>query len=236
MDTKTKIIIVIILAIIIFIACYFIFKDYGHKIILDGHEYLYGEKQILKDSNMFHPSFEGVKYTFSIWIRTDNIPLNAHWTTDVKLPKTIIFRQGSPNIYFVLPNKLRIEVGYKDEDNVIDYYDFEFELYESQVWNNFTLVVNNRYVDLYKNKVLVKSKLLDNVPWFSQKIMKIGEKNNNFNGYVAQIDYFNYDLNREQVGNLYDKNFEKLPVVLKNYKQNLDDDSKGSDLLNLINK
>ena len=97
------------------------------------------------------------------------------------------------------------------------------------------MVVNNRYVDLYKNKVLVKSKLLDNVPWFSQKIMKIGEKNNNFNGYVAQIDYFNYDLNREQVGNLYDKNFEKLPVVLKNYKQNLDDDNKGSDLLNLIN-
>ena len=136
----------------------------------------------------------------------------------------------------MLPNKLRIEIGYKDEDNVIDYYDFEFELYESQVWNNFTIVVNNRNVDLYKNKLLVKSKFLDNIPWFSQKIMKIGEKDNNFNGYVGLIDYFNYDLSREQVSNLYDKNYEKLPILLKNYKQNLDEDTNDSNLLNLINK
>ena len=236
MDTKNKIILVVILAIIIGIACYFIFKDYGHKVILEGHEYLYGEKQILKNNNMFKPSFDGVKYTFSIWIRTDNIPLNAHWNSTTEIPKTVIFRQGSPNIYFMLPNKLRIEIGYKDEDNVIDYYDFEFELYESQVWNNFTIVVNNRNVDLYKNKLLVKSKFLDNIPWFSQKIMKIGEKDNNFNGYVGLIDYFNYDLSREQVSNLYDKNYEKLPILLKNYKQNLDEDTNDSNLLNLINK
>ena len=42
------------------------------------------------------------------------------------------------------------------------------------------------------------------------------EQQNNFNGYVGLIDYFNYDLSREQVSNLYDKNYEKLPVLLKN--------------------
>lgn len=236
METKIKILILVIIAIIIGIACYFIFKDYGHVVVLDNHEYLYGEKQLLRDSSMFKPSFDGVKYTFSIWIRTDNIPLNAHWNNNTEIPKTVIFRQGSPNIYFVLPNKLRIEIGHKDDDNVIDYYEFEFELYESQLWNNFTIVVNNRQVDIFKNKILVKSKYLDNVPWFSQKILKIGEKNNNFNGYVGFIDYFNYNISREQMVNLYDKNFKKLPMVLKNYKQNLEDDSDDSNLLNLINK
>ncbi len=236
MEIKIKILILVIIAIIIGIACYFIFKDYGHVVVLDNHEYLYGEKQLLRDSGMFKPSFDGVKYTFSIWIRTDNIPLNAHWNNTTEIPKTVIFRQGSPNIYFVLPNKLRIEIGHKDDDNVIDYYDFEFELYESQVWNNFTIVVNNRQVDIFKNKILVKSKFLDNVPWFSQKILKIGEKDNNFNGYVGFIDYFNYNISREQMASLYDKNFKKLPMVLKNYKQNLEDDSDDSNLLNLINK
>ena len=236
METKTKIILLVILAIIIAIACYFIFKDYGHVVILDNYEYLYGEKQLLRNGNMFKPSFDGVKYTFSIWIRTDNIPLNAHWNDSIELPKTIVFRQGSPNIYLVLPNKLRIEIGYKDDDNVIDYYEFEFPLYESQLWNNFTIVVNNRNVDIYKNKLLVKSKFIDNIPWFSQKIMKIGEKNNNFNGYVGYIDYFNYNINREQIENLYDYNFNRLPLMLKNYKQYLEEDSDDSNLLNLINK
>ena len=118
----------------------------------------------MKDNNNFKPSFDGVKYTFSIWIRTDNIPLNARRTTVLlNYLKQLFFVKVSPNIYFVLPNKLRIEIGYKDEDNVIDYYDFEFELYESQVWNNFTIVVNNRNVDLYKNKLLVKSKIVENM-------------------------------------------------------------------------
>ena len=53
------------------------------------------------------------------------------------------------------------------------------------------------------------------LPWFSQKIMKIGEKNNNFNGYVGYIDYFNYNINREQIENLYDYNFNKLPKFKK---------------------
>ena len=61
-----------------------------------------------------------------------------------------------------MPKQIIIEIGYKDDDNVID-YEFEFPLYESQLWNNFTIVVNNRNVDIYKNKLLVKSKFIDNI-------------------------------------------------------------------------
>jgi hypothetical protein len=236
MDNKKKIIILVVILIVILTSSYFYFKDYGHRVILSNHEYLYGDKQLLRSGDNFPPSFEGVNYTFSVWIRTDNIPLNAHWDNDTQLPKPILTHDGTPNIYFLLPNKLRIEIGYKDQDGVLDYYNFEFELYESQVWNNFIIVVNNRNVDIYKNKVLVKSKLIDNIPWFTQKIMKIGERNNNFNGYVGFIDYFNYNIKREQVVELYEKNIKKIPVLLKNYKQNLEDDSNNSNLLNLINK
>jgi hypothetical protein len=234
MNTK-KIIFLVIALIIFLVIFYFLNKDYGHIVILNDHEYLYGDKQIIVSSNNLNESFNGLKYTFSAWIRTDNIPLNAHWD-NTELPKTIINHEGSPNIIFILPNTLRIEISYKDKDGVLEYYNFDFELYESQVWNNFIIVVNNRNVDIYKNKLLVASKLIDNIPWFSNKLLSIGEKDNNFNGYIGFIDYFNYNISREQIIELYNKNYKKLPKFLKNYKQNLDDDNNESNIINLINK
>jgi len=235
MDAK-KIIFLVIALILFFVIYYFLNKDYGHYNILNTHEYLYDEKQLNISGDLLKESFSGVKYTFSLWIKTDNIPLNAHWSNDTEINKTIIQREGSPNIMFILPNTLRIEISYKDKDGVLDYYNFDFELYESQVWNNFIIVVKNRKVDIYKNKLLVSSKLMDNIPWISKKILRIGERNNNFNGYVGYIDYYNYDLSREQIIELYNKNYKKLPKFLKNYKQNLDDDKNESNIINLINR
>ena len=227
---------VIILTVILLISYYFFNKDSGHNIIHDKIEYFYDSKQIIKSSDNFKESLTGIKYTLSFWIRTDNVPLNAHWKNSYIEPKTVLFRDGSPNVMLTLPNTLNIQIGYKNTDGILDFYSFDFENFESQKWCNFVITVNNRKVEIYNNSVLVKSKILPNVPWFSKKNLNIGETNNNFNGYVGLIDYFNYNLDRKHILKLYNKNLSKIPNYLENYKQNLENDEKLSSMLKIINK
>ena len=179
---------VVIITVILLIAIYFFNRDTGHVVIHDKIDYLYDSKQIIKSSDNFKEAQSGIKYTFSFWIRTDNIPLNAHWKNSYIEPKTVLYRDGSPNVILILPNTLQIQLGYKNEDGILDFYNFEFENFESQKWCNFVISVNNRNIDVYNNTLLVKSKVLPNVPWFSKKNLNIGESNNNFNGYVGLID------------------------------------------------
>ena len=116
----------------------------------------------------------------SVWLNTSNIPRNASWDSTTEISKTIIFKEGSPNILFVFPNTIRIEIGYKDSEGALEYYKFDFNLYESQMWNNFIIVVDNRKVEIFKNKLLVMTKVIDNVPFISKKMMSIGRKKENF--------------------------------------------------------
>jgi hypothetical protein len=218
---KKIIIIVTVLIFSMLVIYYYLNIDRGHKVIMGHHEYLYGNKQFLYSNENFKESFNGNKYSISLWIKTDNIPKNAAWDSTTEKPKTILYK-GSPNMYFLFPNTIRIQVGYKDKENILEYYNFDFNNFESQKWNNFVIVVNNRNINIYKNKLLVKSKYLDYIPWISKKMMYIGEKNNNFYGYIGFVDYYNYNLDNKQINNLYNKRKSQLPKIVLNYKQNLE--------------
>ena len=236
MDKKKIIFGVVILIILIVILYLFLSKDSGHKVIMNDFDYFYDDKQILVGNENFKESLFGSKYSLSFWINTSNIPRNAAWDTTTEVSKTIIFKEGSPNVLFVFPNTIRIEIGYKDDEGSLDYYEFDFELYDSQRWNNFIIVLNNRKVEVFKNKVLMMTKIIDNVPWISKKMMSIGRKKENFFGYLGFIDYYNYSLSRKDVVKLYNKRKKKLPSYLMNYKQYLEKDSNSSNMLNLLNK
>lgn len=233
-----KLIFGIIALIVIAIILYIIFnRDSGHKVIMNDYDLFYDSKQRLIGNENFKESLFGNKYSLSFWIKTNNIPRNASWDTTTETPKTIIFKEGSPNVLFVFPNTIRIEIGYKDDEGALDYYNFDFDLYESQKWNNFIVVVNNRTVEVFKNKLLVMTKVIDNVPWISKKMMSIGKNKENFFGYLGFIDYYNYNLTKEDVIKLYNKREKKLPKLLMNYKQYLEkDETESSNILNLINK
>ena len=228
---------VIIVIIVIIVILYFIKNDSGHKVIMNDYDFFYDDKQRLIGNEEFIESLYGSKYSLSFWIKTANISRNASWDTTTENPKIILFKEGSPNVLFIFPNTIRIEIGYKDEEGALDYYNFDFELYESQMWNNFIIIVNNRNVEIFKNKLLVMTKLIDNVPWISKKMMSIGKNKENFFGYLGFIDYYNYNLTKEDVIKLYNKRDRKLPKLLMNYKQYLEkDENESSNILNLINK
>jgi hypothetical protein len=237
MEKKKIIIGVVILVILIIIIYLFLNKDSGHNVIMNDFDFFYNDKQRLIGSENFKESLFGGRYSLSFWLKTSNIPRNASWDSTTESSKIILFKEGSPNVLFVFPNTIRIEIGYKDDEGSLDYYHFDFELYESQMWNNFIVVVDNRKVEVFKNKLLVMTKIIDNVPWISKKMMSIGKKKENFFGYVGFIDYYNYSLTRENVIELHNKRKKKLPKYLMNYKQYLDKDTnESSNILNLINK
>jgi hypothetical protein len=215
---------VLIIVIVIIILLVIFNKDNGHKVIMNNHKLFYDTKQILVGNENFKESLYGNKYSLSFWIKTNNIPRNASWDSTTESSKIILFKDGSPNVYFKFPNTIRIQLKYKDNDGGFDEYNFDFDLYESQKWNNFILVVNNRNIKVYKNKLLVMSKFIDNVPWISKKMMSIGKSKQNFFGYTGFIDYFNYALSKNQIIELYQKRKKKLPKYLMNYKQYLEKD------------
>ena len=233
MDKKIIIGIVVIVFLIIILLLVFK-KDNGHKVIMNNYDLFYDNKQILVGNENFKESKYGNKYSLSFWIKTNNIPRNASWDSTTKTSKIILFKDGSPNVLFKFPNTIRIQIAYKDEFGGFDEYNFDFELYESQVWNNFILVVNNRNIKVYKNKLLVMSKFIDNVPWISKKMMSIGKSKQNFFGYTGFIDYYNYDLSKNQIIKLYEKRKKKIPRYLMNYKQYLEKDKQESNMVNLL--
>ena len=223
MDKKKKIFILIIVFLIIILISVIkiiINLNSGHKILYDEYDYFYGNKVLYIGTENMPDSEEGIKYSFSIWIRTDNVSGNAHWDNNVNIPKVILYNYGSPNIlYLRKDNIIQIQLSYRNNENAIELYNFNLENFESQTWVNLIISVNNRKVNIYKNGVLYKSKILPNVNLKNYKTLTLGEKNNNFNGYIGFLEYFNYDLDIIKVNKIYNKRKNKYPKKLLSYEE-----------------
>ena len=237
MKTKNIIIICVILIIVI-IGCYFYFKDFGHKNLFNEYKLFYGNKVVYIGSEDMKESTEGVKYTFSIWIRPNNLYLNTIWENGSNNAKTIINNNGSPNIlYLVEDNIVRIQLGYYGKDNYMEYYNFDLENFELQRWTHLAIVVDNKLVSIYKNGIVYASKELENPNMKNYKLMNIGEKYNNFNGYIGRIDYYNYVLSPNNIIKVYEKYFKKHPTALMSYEYNkqLDKENEENSKMEIIN-
>ena len=219
MNTKKKISIVCII-IVISICCYFYFKDFGHKNLFRKPTLFYGDKVVYIGPENMKPSVEGVQYSFSVWIRPNNLYLNTDWGGNANIPKTIINNNGSPNIiYLVKENKVNIQMAYYGIDNTIDLYNIEMPYFDSQKWTNLIITVDNKKVNVYKNGIIYTSKELFNPNVKNYKLMYIGEKYNNFNGYIGSIDYYNYVLSSNKANSIYRKYKSNHPNRLMSYEQ-----------------
>ena len=233
MKTKNIIIICVILIIVI-IGCYFYFKDFGHKNLFNDYKLFYGNKVVYIGSEDMKESNEGVKYTFSIWIRPNNLSLNTIWENGTNNAKTIINNNGSPNIlYLVQDNIVRIQIGYYGKNNYMEYYNFDLEQFELQLWTHLAINVDNKLVNIYKNGILYSSKELENPNLKNYKLMNIGEKYNNFNGYIGRIDYYNYVLTPSNINKLYETYFKKHPNSLMSYEYNKQIDKENEENLKM---
>ena len=217
---KKKIIIIGIVFIVIICVIYYLSIDRGHFVIYDDYDYFYGNKTKMIGYEKIKDSYNGIQYSNSLFIRTDNVPANAHWEDNVNNLKVIIEHEGTPNIlYSRKENNVIIQLFYKNKNNVLTPYEFILEDFESQMWVHLVIVVDNRRVCIYKNKVLEKCIKLPGIPWSSGKMFHIGNSIDNFNGYVGYIDYFNYPIKPDKVYKYYNKNISKLPNKLLTYEQ-----------------
>jgi hypothetical protein len=215
-----KYIIMGIAIIVIILIIYFVLTlDYGHKVLFDGYDYFYNDRvEYIGPENM-KDSEDGIKYTYSMWIRVDNMSANAHWQTNDDTPKTILYNYGSPNILFMRKeNTVRIQVMYLNKNGYTDYYNFDLENFENQLWSHIVITVDSRNVNIYKNGSHYLSKILPHVNIKTYKLLQIGDKHNNFNGYVGYLEYFNYVLSPSTVDGLYKSRIKKLPYKLKSYE------------------
>lgn len=216
-----KIVIIgLIVTLIVIITIFFIFfsNKNNHKIWFNNYDYFYKDKVKYIGTENIIDSHENIKYTFSINIKLDNLGGNAHWNTNDDVLKTIFNGHGSPNIYYNrMLNKCIISLAYKDDENIVNYYDIDFDNFENQQWINLVITINDKKVNIFKNGEFFNSALLPNIHIKSYKRPMIGDKEANFNGYVGYIDYYNYILSRNKIKKLYRKNINKLPNKVNNY-------------------
>ena len=110
---KKKIIIGVILLIILCVVIYYLSIDRGHSVLLNDFDYYYANKNNMVGYEKIKDSHNGIQYSYSIFLRTDNIPSNAHWEEDVNNLKVVIDHQGSPNIFYS-----RKDNALMDEDQI----------------------------------------------------------------------------------------------------------------------
>jgi hypothetical protein len=89
-----------------------------------------------------------------------------------------------------------------------------------QKWNNFVFNYYDNRADLYINGVLQRTfEYNDNLPTYnSNDTISIGDSKNKLNGAICNIMYYNKNLSKHQIANLY--NIIKLnnpPIVKKIY-------------------
>ena len=219
--------------IIISVLLYYFTRDppFTHNIIEPQSLFLVDDFNKGYSSNLLPESKIGNKYTLSFWIYIKNIPENANWITDFNKPKGIISHFSSPNVYY-LPSEgqLRISIGYKDDNNVLQKYNFDISSINYQKWDHYIVSVDNRYSDIYQNGKMIKSTYLPNVPWISNRMLYIGEINNNFNGHIYMVEYINDTIDSKKAEKLYKKsrNSNVLKRRVKSYSEYYFDKNKDN--------
>ena len=208
-----------ILVILLVIAIYYYFRiSHIHNVLLINPKYIHTKIDGIIPSYKLPDSKQGIKFTYSFWLYLKNIPENGIWNAKYIFPKYILYRYGTPNVvYFTKKNKLRIYMTFKNKfsDIVKDY--IEIDELTFQQWNNIVITLDNKDFDVYLNGELYGSIILKNIPLIFKRNMHIGEKHNNFNGYLSYLEYFNDKLSIDSIRDLYNERKNTIPTDMLSY-------------------
>lgn len=214
MDTKTIIIIcATVSAVFIISLIVYILTRGNYTRVLCGSKHFEGTYASYVSNTKLPLSQEGNRYTYSFWLYIVNLPENSEFETNVHYDKPILYRYGSPNIsYNTKHHRLRFQIAYKDNLDMVNYYDLDVDKTKAQTWVHYTLVVNNRNVYVYEDGKLLTGAKIPHVPFIFNRNIYLGEKDNNFNGYVAEIRYYNKVLEKDEIKSIY-RNKPSLPNI-----------------------
>lgn len=220
-NNKKKIFVIVCFLIILIVLIVYLTRDNTHKRLYDSHKLFYNDEQVVVGFEKMPNSDENIKYTFSVFVRLNNLDGNTVWTEDQSHPKYIVDNNGSPNIvYYRERGEIVIEIAYKDQEGANDNYEFKIPNFPMQRWTGICIVIDGVFVKIYLDGKLHTVKKMFTIPWKSQGMLNIGKQNQNFNGYIGMVDYYSRAISDEEVENLYKKRLKTLPSELLTYEQN----------------
>ena len=82
-------------------------------------------------------------------------------------------------------------------------------------WFQLVVTINNRDVNIFINKLLVRSATLSNVPELSNDSILLGRKNNNPNMFIGRLEYSTDVVSISDINALYFRNMRFLKITMK---------------------
>ena len=171
------------------------------------------------------PIPQNLKVSYIMWLYFENNSENSNWFSNFTADKYILRKGYGPDImYNPYSNTLKVGVKVKDvrepintntEENVNQELnnskiDFKEKVQEIEVtnipiqkWTQIAVTIDNRFVDIYVDAVLVKSAKLDNVPILNHTDIKLGKPKHNPNMYMGKLQYKPDVISLSEINGLY---------------------------------
>jgi hypothetical protein len=176
--------------------------------------------------------------TYVLYIYFENVYGNELWLSNFNTPKNIIRRETTkssqhsfkikykPNLnqlIITIPIKrLGVHSSSNKEETLDLNYSEESIIVKGikmQKWLQIAVTINGREVDIYIDKQLRKSQLLDNIPILNNNKIIVGEAYKNANCYIGKIEYSPFILSTTELKALYLRNmkFFSIDPMLRDY-------------------
>ncbi len=154
------------------------------------------------------------EYSFSMWVF-----LNQHSTSTSSYNKEtniFDFGNGKPKITYYNnkndpKNKDVCRIYFTNEMNSKNYYDLQIP---NQKWNHIVFNYKSTYVDLFVNGKLLRTFTFNKkIPSYDLgDLITIGS-NNGLSGSIANIRYYQKNLSKHQINNIYNILMNKNPPI-----------------------
>ena len=127
---------------------------------------------------------------------------NDKWQTNFNHLKPIIAMSDSPVIsYHPKKNYLSISVKYRNNPFFAQFAEVKFKDIKLQLWSKYTIVIENRNIRLYINRILVSTKILPSVIAINdiKSDIVLGSLNDNFLGKIRNLSLYPYPLSFDEI-------------------------------------
>lgn len=163
--------------------------------------------------------------TYILYVYFENLYGNELWLSNFYSPKNILRRENGLKIsYKPDSNQLIVTIPLKKlgilssnhSEEKLDLNNSEETVIvngiKQQKWLQIAVLINGRDVDIYIDKKLRKSQLLDNVPILNNNKFILGEAYKNANCYIGKIEYAPIALTTNELNALYLRNINFFSI------------------------
>ena len=193
------------------------------QVLLADTTPLFNKKDVHISSTKLN-SNNTLKETYILYLNFENSSSSHAWFHDFISNKPILTR-GTEENFMVLYNphrnslvlrflmeKLDVKRSTDDKHLIKTHQDIHIKNIPHQKWLQVAILINNRVVDVYINKLLHQTILLDNVPILSNEGMVLGRTGQNANVYLGRVEYANQLLKVNDIKALHFRNMRGLSV------------------------